>query len=107
MDEGPMLAADTLARYYAVSTKETMKLALDVAGISSVNAYADSLNFLSSLPQVREVKVDSLQGDVLRFRLELRGNADSLRRALALDQRLVEQTAPAVDAGILSYRYGR
>lgn len=105
MDEGPMLAADTMARYYAVSTRESVRVAMDVAGIVSIDAYGNSLNYLSRLPQVREVKVESLQQDRLRLQLDLRGNAEGLRRALAIDQRLVEQGA--ADASLLSYRYTR
>jgi uncharacterized protein len=115
-EEGPNLAAEVLSRYYAASGKEAEGLQMEVAGIDNLDAYARTTRYLSGMLMVRSVAVLSLQGPVLTVKLELRGNRESLRRALAVDQRLVEAAAvatsidatvaPTVDAsGSLKYRY--
>lgn len=105
-EEGPNLAADVMGRYYAVSAKETTSIVMEVSGIDDLGAYAGTLNYLSGLSVVRSVDVDSLQRDVARFRLELRGNAEALRRAIELDQRLLTQPSATADAAaVMSYRY--
>lgn len=110
---GPNLAAEVLGRYYSTTSKESMRLFMAVAGVDNLDAYAKTMSYLNGLLMVRAVAVESLQGDVLRVRLEVRGNQESLRRTLALDQRLIE--AAAVDAATatptgdsattLTYRY--
>ena len=113
-EEGPNLAAEVLSRYYAASSKESAALLMEVSGVDNLNAYAHTINYLSSLLMVRNVSVASLQGDVLSVRLDLRGSPEALRRALAVDQRLVEVVAPAIEATstpagnattMLTYRY--
>jgi uncharacterized protein len=113
-EDGANLAAEALSRYYASSSKESVSLLMEVAGVDNLNAYARATSYLSGLLMIRGVSVVSLQGELLNLRLEVRGNQESLRRALALDQRLIEVTAPALDAtaapsagaaGALKYRY--
>lgn len=108
-EDGPNLAADVLGRYYASAGKETVRLYLEVAGIENLDAYAKVTAYINGLLMVRGVAVDSLQKDVLRLRVELRGSEDSLRRTLAVDRKLVAVTAPsAINAdapALLSYRY--
>lgn len=112
--EGPHLAAEVLGRYYAATGKEVIQVFMEVSGIDGLDAYARTLNYLNGLVMVRNVSVVSLRRDVLNLHLELQGNHQSLRRALAIDPMLVEVTAPAtaVDAiaangstGMLIYRY--
>jgi len=105
-EEGPHLAADVLGRYYSIVAKESSNVVMEVSGIEDLNAYAMTLNYLGGLSVVRAVDVESLQRDVVRFRLDLRGNAEALRRAIELDQRLLAQTSATADAAaILAYRY--
>jgi len=113
-EDGANLAAEVLSRYYASSSKESVSLLMEVAGIDDLNAYARAISYLSGLLIVRGVSVVSLQGDLLNLRLELRGNQESLRRALVVDQRVIEVTAPVLDAtavptasvtAMLKYRY--
>jgi hypothetical protein len=106
VEDGPNLAAEQLSRYYAVSGKDSLKLVLEVAGVDGIEAYAGTLNYLSGLLLVRSVSVESLQADVIRLQLELRGNQESLRRILAVDHRLSELVSPTAEASAtLSYRY--
>jgi len=112
-EEGPNFAAETLSRYYAASSKESVSVQMEVGGIDNLDAYGRATNYLGNLLLVRNLAVLSLQGDVLTLRVELRGNRESLRRTLAVDQRLMEVTAAmdataapvADDAGVLKYRY--
>jgi hypothetical protein len=111
---GPNLAADVLSRYYAAVGKDAVRLFIEVSGVDNLNAYARTLAYLNGLLMVRSVSVESLQRDVLRLRVDLRGNQEALRRALVVDQKLVEATALAIDTTstpangstpALSYRY--
>ena len=108
-EEGPDLAADVLSRYYAASGKDTIRLSLAVAGVENLDAYAKTLAYVNGLLMVRGVAVDSLQRDVLRLRVDVRGSQDSLKRALAVDRKLVEVVMPDApvlpDAAALNYRY--
>jgi uncharacterized protein len=105
-DEGPQLAADVLGAYYAVSGKESLKVTLDVTGIDGVDAYGNTLNLLLRNLLVRNVTVDSLNQDVVRFTLELRGTQQALERSFMLDKTLL-QTGVVDSSGVLKYRYNR
>ncbi len=109
-EDGPNLAAEVLGRYYAAAGKESVRLFMEVSGMENLDAYGKALKYLNSLVMVRNVAVESLQRDVLRVRLDVRGSQESLRRALAIDRKLVDQTTPATGAEsgspvVLSYRY--
>lgn len=112
-EEGPNLAAEVLSRYYAASSKDSVSLLMQVSGVDNLEAYARATGYLNGLLMVRNVSITALQGDVLSVRLELRGNQESLRRALAVDQRLIEVVpisdasgmAPDGAANMLTYRY--
>lgn len=112
-EEGPNLAAEVLGRYYAAAGKEWVRVSMEVSGVDSLAAYARTVGYLNGLLMVRNVAVESLQRDVLRLQVELRGNQDALRRAMAVDQKLVETAlapeaaaaVPAVSPAVLSYRY--
>lgn len=106
VEDGPALAAEQMGRYYAVSSREVIQMPMRVSGVDGIEAYGNTLNYLSGLLLVRGVAVTSLQGDELRLQLELRGSAEGLRRVLAVDKRLTAISAEA-DAGVLRYQYGR
>jgi hypothetical protein len=105
---GVDLAADTLARFYASSGSTIGETLVYVSGIAGLKAYADTLNYLEALTQVRSVAVDQVNGDVVHFRLAVRGDPQTLKRAIALDRRLsVAQTddAGSAPSDHLSFRY--
>lgn len=97
-EDGPNLAAEVLGRYYASANKESLHITMNVSGMDNLDAYAGTLSYLNNLLMVRDVAVESLQRDVLRLRLEIRGSQESLRRALAMDQKLIEAPAVATDS---------
>jgi len=105
IDEGPHLAADVLGHYYAVADKESGITILEVVGIDGLDAYASTLNYLTGLSTVRNVKVATLQHDTVRFQLDLRGGVENLRRGLELDQKLAALQTGVVDPStVLMYR---
>jgi len=80
-------AADTYAGLYAVSGT-LAPVDIEVAGINDLKDYASVQSYLESLAFVSHVGVDSLSGNVVRFRLNARGGAESLEHALALNGRM-------------------
>lgn len=103
IDEGIHLAADTFARAYAASGSALASVDVEISGLGNLEAYAQTLNYLEGLTLVRSVAVEEVAGDTMRFRLTVRGDAATLRRAIALDHRLAATSAPEVDR--LSFRY--
>jgi hypothetical protein len=107
--DGVDLAADALARLYGVSGAAVSETLVDVSGITELKAYAYTLNYLEALTLVRSVVVDQVAGDTVRFRLTLRGDPETLRRAIALDRTLTSTTSAegiaAASAAHLSFRY--
>lgn len=89
LEEGVNLAADTFAKVYAASGTSLDNVVVEVSGITNLNAYAGTLNYLEGMTLVRSVAVENLMGETLRFKLAVRGDVATLRRALALDNRLV------------------
>ncbi len=106
MDEGVHLAADTFARVFAASGSSLGNVVVEVSGIGDLDAYASTLNYLEGMTLVRAVALEQVSGDTMRFKLAVRGDAATLRRAIALDSRLVSQDEGAAPAGgRLSFRY--
>jgi uncharacterized protein len=107
LGDGVHLAADSFARLFATTGSALGDVTVEVAGIVDLDAYASTLNYLESMTLVRGVAVEQVAGDTLRFRLAVRGDAATLRRAIALDKRLVPvtQAEPASADERLSFRF--
>lgn len=105
LDDGVHLAADTFARVFAASGSSLGSVIVEVAGISDLNAYAATLNYLEGMTLVRGVALEQVTGERMRFRLAVRGDAATLRRAIALDQRLLPQDAADGATDRLAFRY--
>ncbi len=87
--DGINLAADTLAaRYAPPSTRGTSTVALRIAGIGDLRAYAGLLSYLSELSIVRTASVEALDGDLLLISVTMRGDRQLLGRFAAMDGRL-------------------
>lgn len=91
LPEGVHAAADQLARLFSAAAGSTREVIVDVAAINDMRAYADTLTYLEGLTLVRSVSVENVSGDVVRFRLLVRGDADILRRAIGLGSRLTSE----------------
>lgn len=106
VEEGVHLAADTFARVFAATGTSLSEVDVDVSGIIDLNAYAGTMNYLEQMTLVRNVAVEQVHGDTLHLRLAIRGDAETLQRALALDSRLVPDASGETAAtGRLSLRY--
>ena len=107
LDDGVHLAADTFARMFAASGSAVGNVIVEVSGIRDLDAYAATLNYLEGMTLVRAVALEQVSGDIMRFKLAVRGDATTLRRAIALDSKLVPQddlgAAPMGER--LSFRY--
>lgn len=107
IDAGIHLAADSFASVYSASGSTLDSVALEVSGIGNLNDYATTLNYLENMTVVRSVALEQVSGDTLHFKLAVRGDASHLKRALALDNKLVPQMSTA-DPGAterLQFRY--
>lgn len=107
LEEGIHLAADTFARVFAASGTSLGNVVVEVTGIGDLDAYAATLNYLEGMTLVRAVALEQVAGDTMRFKLAVRGDAATLRRAIALDSKLVSQDDMAAPpAGErLTFRY--
>lgn len=108
LEDGVHLAADTFARVYGASGSSLGSVIVEVSGISDLNAYAATLNYLEGMTLVRGVALEQVAGEKMRFRLAVRGDAATLRRAIALDRRLVPADGPDGASGAadrLAFRY--
>jgi hypothetical protein len=99
------LAADALAaRYAPASTRSSSAVLLRVGGLADVRDYAALTRYLEQLSLVRELSVRQLQRDSIQFELQVRGDADLLRRIFALEDRLVPAAqTPAGAAGVVDF----
>jgi uncharacterized protein len=109
LEEGVHLAADTFARTYGASASSVDNVLVEISGIANLSAYAAAVNYLEAMTVVRSVALEQLSGDILRLRLAVRGDANTLRRAVTLDKRLVPQVVNSPDAVVrpasLQFRY--
>jgi hypothetical protein len=105
LEDGIHLAADSFARVFAASGSTIDSVALEVAGIGDLKAYAATLNYLEGLTVVRAVAVEQVSGDTMRFRIAVRGDRETLRRAISLDTRLAPLDASGAPGDRLAFRY--
>ena len=109
--EGVHLAADAFARVFAASGSSLSAVVVEVAGVTNLDEYASTLNYLESMTLVRDVAVEQVAGDVLRLRLAVRGDADTLGRAIGLDNRLLPLTPSGAESATpaerLVFRFNR
>ena len=109
LEDGVHLAADTFAHVFAVSGSSLDTVIVEVSGIADLHAYANTLNYLEGMTLVRGVSLEQVSGETLRFRLAVRGDAATLQRAIALEDRLVptQGAGQASGGGRLAFRYQR
>lgn len=102
--------ADRLGAHYARSESPDGGQYADVAvtGISGLADYERAMRYLSRLDQVRALQVLGVEGDRIRFRVQLGGDARGLARTIAFGRTLAQDATVPVDADggvpLLSYR---
>jgi hypothetical protein len=84
--DGVEVAADRFAARYAISPDATDQdgIALQVDGITSLEAYARALAYLNSLTPVRAVHVQRVAGGSVYYTVDVHGSVDNLESALVL-----------------------
>ena len=85
------LVADRLADEFAIRGDAPVEFVdLVVSGVSTVEAYGTIQNLLADTNVVESFAVDEVSGDLIRYRVEVLGGIERLRRALRLSG-LIEQ----------------
>lgn len=100
LGDGVHLAADTLGRLFAASAGSLARVNVEVLGIENLQDYAATMSYLEGMTLVRSISLEQVSGSTMRFQLAVRGDAATLRRALALDHKLV----PIADDGLATDR---
>ena len=104
------LLADTLGSQFVISPNEQLaSVPVTVSGIDSVVAYGTVHAWLENLALVRELSVETVSGDSIRFMVRAHGDRERLRRALESARHLepvggIETSATAATDG-LAFRY--
>ncbi len=120
------VATDYIASRYAVFSGgfDNSRLLLRVHQLSSVDDYAKVARYLASLPPVKHVYASEVQPGQVDFHMELSGNEDDLKRAIALGRVLTphsglqdelqsetqstsDTSLQAMPTRILAYRLGQ
>ena len=95
------LVADVLAAEFAISGDAPMEyIELRIAGIDSVEAYGAVQTLLSGLTVVESFAITEVEGDRIRYRVEVHGGADRLSRALRFNGLIEENGFNSLDAGL-------
>jgi hypothetical protein len=102
--EGVNRAADLYAGLFAASGA-VAPVDIEVTGVADVHDYATVQSYLESLNFITHVSVESLLGDVVKFRLTSRGGIDSLQHAVTLSGKL--QSLPAGENGVPRFQLRR
>ncbi|MGH8494556.1 MAG: DUF2066 domain-containing protein [Gammaproteobacteria bacterium] len=85
LDDGIQHAADRFARVFAPAGDRLLRaVRIDVSGIDGLRAYGAVSQFLESLTLVQSVGVEEVADDRVVFRVALRGEAETLDRAISL-----------------------
>ena len=118
--DGVQVVADRFATRYAISPDAADQdgIALQVDGVTSLDAYARLLAYLNSLTPVRAVHVQRVAGGSVYYTVDIHGSVDNLESALVLggamsaapgsaasDMPAVGTAAVAIPAAALHYGY--
>jgi hypothetical protein len=95
--DGVQTAADRFAERYAIvpNAQDQDGVALEVDGITSLDAYAKVLAYLNTLTPVRAVHVQRVAQGSVFYSVDIHGSVPNLQSALALGGMLAAAPAPA------------
>ncbi len=99
--------ADMLAAEFAVGGNTPVEaVALNVSGIVSVDAYGSVQRILKDVSLIEDFAVTEVSGDRVSYRVEVRGGADRLGRALRFNGLVEQEVAdPSALPGALEFYY--
>lgn len=97
--------ADTLAAEFAIGGDQPLEtVVLNVSGVDSVEAYGNVQRLLDEVAQIESYAVTAVSGDRVSYRVDLRGGAERLGRALRLngliEQDIIEFSPDLTDAAL-------
>jgi len=96
--------ADTLAAEFAVGGDAPLEMvALNVAGVETVNAYGALQKLLNDVSLIESFHISEVAGDVVSYEVEVRGGADRLRRALRFAGLIEQDTGSNVPGPYLDF----
>lgn len=75
-------------------------LGVAVRGVRDLPGYAQATQLLASIEGVREVALEEVLGDTLRFRVAFAGDADTLKQTAAQSGRLLPDEEAAADGAV-------
>lgn len=101
--DGVHLAADRYAGQYAsAAAARLVDVSLSVTAVTRLEDYAEVMRLLATVTVIRGLQVVEVSPESLLVRASVRGDADALRRALALRGAFVPVEG---SAGIMTYQY--
>jgi len=103
--------ADLLTAEFAVGGNAPVEsVALNVSGIESVQDYGSLQRLLAGISLIEHYVITEVAGDRVSYRVDVRGGADRLRRALRFNGLLEQENASLVgdvsSVGALEFFYG-
>lgn len=104
--------ADLLASEFAVGgDAPASTVALAVSGVATLEAYGSLQKLLAGVSLIESVVTTGVSGDRISYRVEVRGGADRLRRALLFNGLIEQERVPGPGgpgtASELEFFYGR
>jgi len=92
--------ADLLATEFASGGNAPVRsVALSVAGIGSVEAFGDLQSLLADVSLIENFVITSVAGDRVSYRVDVRGGADRLSRALRFSGLVEQDSMTGIGAG--------
>ncbi len=99
--------ADTLAAEFAVGGNAPLEIvALDIAGVDTVDAYGALQALLTGLSLIESFQISEVAGDVVSYQVEIRGGAERLRRALRFAGLIEQDSGLANPEASLEFYFG-
>lgn len=104
--------ADLLAAEFAVGGNAPLEsVLLGVTGVVSVDAYGSVQQMLANVSLIESFRISAVKGDRVTYRVEVRGGAERLRRALRfnglVEQQDMSEFGEARPASDLEFYFGR
>ncbi|WNC67074.1 DUF2066 domain-containing protein [Thalassotalea nanhaiensis] len=79
---------------YVFSTEQQGQLDIEIANVNSMQAFVSVSEFLTNLTLVSDVKLISVTGEKMLFRLNILASAEAIKQSLKLEQKLSENQDP-------------
>lgn len=99
--------ADLLAAEFAIAGDAPVEtVTLNVSGVVSVEAYADVQAVLNDIGLIEGFVINEVSGDRVTYRVDVRGGADRLGRALRFSGLVEQEAEDPMQSGTLEFYYG-